>query len=166
MVLKLKRAFKHIRHNLGGKTKFLSKILSKTSAFRQKLNDKFFFKGKVDRFICTLNQRKSTIKNGRVFLKILAGFTVGIMVISSKRVNALDDSLLTVIISEMRKQNQLRLEYNKKIFYMQKIGGYASMVSSAIQPLVPKRYKFIGRLNYLINASLNLYMLFIDFYRK
>ena len=88
------------------------------------------------------------------------------MVISTKRVNALDDSLLTVIISEMRKQSELRYEYNKKIFFKQRVGGYASIISSAIQPLVPKRYKFIGRLNYLINASLNLYMLFIDFYRK
>lgn len=80
---------------------------------------------------------------------------------------ALEPGLLEIIIAEMKSNALRREEWNRRITFRQKISGYASMASSALQPLIPpKRYRLLYRMNYAANILLNSYMLFIDFYRK
>ena len=104
----------------------------------------------------------------RYLVRILVGVVFFILfgVVVSSKCNALDDSLLFLILKEMKRQQQYRAQFNAMIDYKQKVGEYASIGLSGIQPLIPKRYRRLHRLNYMLLSCINLFMLFIDFYRK
>jgi hypothetical protein len=117
------------------------------------------------------NKRFLNKKNRRRVLVVLSGVVIFLIignVVYLSRVSALDPSLLELIVSEMRAENLRRQKWNSAITFKQKMAGYASMASSALQPLIPvnRRYRFVYRLNYCTNILLNCYMLLLDFYRK
>lgn len=121
----------------------------------------------------TLDIRNSyrLAKVKRNVLRILLGLSfifLTSLMLGSKKVFALDDDLLVVMLAEITKLRNIESakRINNLITLRQAKFLIPNFVSTSLQPVLLKRDRRLRRLNYLIGAILNFYMFVIDFMRK